>query len=62
MFASPFSGTLPARWRGELAESLLENPAVDPCAEEVMLDGMLIALARMEPEERLEQVARFVPA
>ena len=26
-----------------------------------MLDGMLIALARMEPEERLEQVARFVP-
>ena len=40
---------------------LLENPAVDPCAEEVMLDGMLIALARMEPEERLEQVARFVP-
>ena len=40
---------------------LLENPAVDPYAEEVMLDGMLIALARMEPEERLEQVARFVP-
>lgn len=40
---------------------LLENPAGDPYAEEVMLDGMLIALARMEPEERLEHVARFVP-
>ena len=46
--------------RGNWRE-LLENPAVDPYAEEVMLDGMLIALARMEPEERLEQVARFVP-
>lgn len=40
---------------------LLENPPADPYAEEVMLDGMLIALARMEPEERLEHVARFVP-
>lgn len=46
--------------RGNWRE-LLENPAVEPYAEEVMLDGMLVGLARMEPEERLEHVARFVP-
>lgn len=46
--------------RGNWRE-LLANPAVEPYAEEVMLDGMLVGLARMEPEERLEHVARFVP-
>lgn len=46
--------------RGNWRE-LLENPAADSYAEEVMLDGMLIALARMEPEERLKHVAAFVP-
>lgn len=46
--------------RGNWRE-LLEYPAREPYAEEVMLDGMLISLARMEPEERLEHVARFVP-
>ena len=46
--------------RGDWRE-LLEHPAQEPYAEEVMLDGMLTGLARMEPEERLEWVRRFVP-
>lgn len=46
--------------RGDWRE-LLEHPAEEPYAEEVMLDGMLTGLARMEPEERLEWVGRFVP-
>lgn len=46
--------------RGDWRE-LLEHPAEEPYAEEVMLDGMVTGLARMEPEERLEWVARFVP-
>ena len=46
--------------RGDWRE-LLEHPVEDPYSEEVMLDGMLTGLARMEPEERLAWVARFVP-
>lgn len=46
--------------RGDWRE-LLDAPCPDPYAEEVMLDGMLVGLARMEPEERLERVAHFVP-
>lgn len=39
---------------------LLDAPAEEPYAEEVMLDGMLVGMAGMAPEERLERVAQFV--
>ncbi len=43
-------------WRG-----LLAHPPKDPYMEEMMLDGMIVGLADMEPEERLRLVAAYVP-
>ncbi len=43
-------------WRG-----LLDSPAKEPYMEEIMLDGMMVGLARMATEERLERVAAHVP-
>ncbi len=40
---------------------LLDNPVKMPYMEEIMLDGMMVGLARMEVDERLERVAAYVP-
>ncbi len=40
---------------------LLTRPPKAPYMEEIMLDGMIVGLAKMEPEERLRLITEYVP-